>query len=130
MLSPGRMRAVRSSGTLACLGSAAAFGAMGALGKLAYDAGATVGTLLAARFLLAAALFWALVLASGSAGEVRSLGARDVAMGLALGACGYATQAGGYFAALERIDASLVSLLVYTSRRSSPPPRGSSAANA
>ena len=35
-------------------------------------------------------------------------------MGLALGAGGYALQAGCYFAALERIDASLLSLLLYT----------------
>ena len=40
--------------------------------------------------------------------------ARDVAIGLGLGAGGYAVQAGCYFAALERIDASLLSLLVYT----------------
>jgi drug/metabolite transporter (DMT)-like permease len=87
---------------------------MGVLGKLAYGDGATVGTLLAVRFLLAALLFWALVLATGGAGEIRALRGRDVAVALGLGACGYATQAGGYFAALERIDASLVALLIYT----------------
>jgi drug/metabolite transporter (DMT)-like permease len=108
------MRAVRSSGTLLCLASAAAFGAMAVLGKLAYDAGATVGTLLAARFVLAAALFWGLVLAGGGARELRAVGGRDVGVAVALGACGYAAQAGGYFAALERIDASLVALLIYT----------------
>jgi drug/metabolite transporter (DMT)-like permease len=108
------MRAVRSSGTLFCLGSAASFGAMAVLGKLAYDGGANVGTLLALRFLMASALFWALVLAAGPPGELRALGGRDVAVALGLGAGGYAAQAGGYFAALERIDASLVSLLIYT----------------
>jgi drug/metabolite transporter (DMT)-like permease len=110
----GRMSVVNSSGTLLCLGSAAAFGAMAVLGKLAYDDGATVGTLLAVRFLLAAALFWALVLAGGAAQELRALGGRDLGVGLALGACGYAIQAACYFAALERIDASLLSLLLYT----------------
>jgi len=114
MVPPARMRAVRSSGTLLCLGSGAAFGAMAIFGNLAYGHGATVGTLLSVRFLLAAALFWALVLAGGAAREVRALGARDVGVGLALGACGYALQAGCYFAALERIDASLLSLLLYT----------------
>src|SRR3977135_3494999 len=104
MLSPVRMRTVRSSGTLLCLGSGAAFGAMGIFGKLAYGEGVTVGTLLSLRFLLAARLFWGLVLASGAAHEVRALGARDVAIALALGACGYAIQAGSYFVALERID--------------------------
>jgi drug/metabolite transporter (DMT)-like permease len=102
------------SGTVLCLASAAAFGAMAVFGKLAYEGGATVGTLLAVRFALAATVFWALLLAGGAAGEVRALPGRDIALALALGACGYAAQAGGYFAALERIDASLLSLLVYT----------------
>jgi drug/metabolite transporter (DMT)-like permease len=104
--------AARRAGTLLCLASGAAFGAMGVFGKLAYEGGATVGTLLAVRFALAATLFWALVLASGAA---RGLRPRDVGAGLALGACGYALQAGLYFTALERIDASLLSLIVYTS---------------
>jgi drug/metabolite transporter (DMT)-like permease len=108
------MARVRSTGTLLCVGSAAAFGAMAVLGKLAYDEGATVGTLLAVRFALAAALFWALVLASGEAGDLRRLAPRDLATALALGACGYSAQAGCFFAALERIDASLLSLLLYT----------------
>jgi drug/metabolite transporter (DMT)-like permease len=101
---------MRSSGTILCLASAACFGAMAAFGKLAYDEGATVGTLLSVRFALAAAMFWALT----PAREVRSLGRRDVVVALGLGACGYALQAGCYFAALDRIDASLLSLLVYT----------------
>jgi drug/metabolite transporter (DMT)-like permease len=105
---------MRSPGTLMCLGSGAAFGAMAIFGKLAYGAGATVGTLLAVRFLLAAVVFWGLVLAGGAAREVRTLGRRDVGIALGLGGVGYATQAGCYFAALTRIDASLLSLLLYT----------------
>jgi drug/metabolite transporter (DMT)-like permease len=105
---------MRSSGTLMCLASGAAFGAMAIFGKLAYGEGATVGTLLAVRFLLAAAVFWAIVLASGAGREVRALPRRDVATALGLGGLGYALQAGGYFAALTRIDASLLSLLLYT----------------
>jgi drug/metabolite transporter (DMT)-like permease len=97
-----------------CLGSGAAFGAMAVFGKLAYGEGATVGTLLAVRFALAAALFWALVLAGGAAREVRALGRRNLAAGLGLGAFGYSLQSGCYFAALQRIDASLLSLLLYT----------------
>jgi drug/metabolite transporter (DMT)-like permease len=108
------MHAVRSSGTLLCLGSGAAFGAMAIFGKLAYSEGATVGTLLAVRFVLAAALFWTLLLAGGAVHEVRALGRRDIGVGLALGGCGYALQAGCYFGALEHIDASLLSLLLYT----------------
>ena len=101
---------MRSSGTFLCLASAAGFGAMAAFGKLAYDEGATVGTLLAVRFTLAAALFWLLT----PFREVRALGRRDFGIALGLGMCGYALQAGCYFAALDRIDASVLGLLVYT----------------
>ena len=105
---------MKSPGTLFCLGSGAAFGSMAIFGKLAYEQGATVGTLLAVRFTVAAALFWALVAAGGAIGEARALGRRDVGTGLALGAAGYAAQSGMYFLALERIDASILSLLLYT----------------
>jgi drug/metabolite transporter (DMT)-like permease len=105
---------MRTDGAVLCIASATAFGAMAVFGKLAYDEGATVGTLLAVRFTVAAALFWMLLLARGALGEVRALRRRDVRRGLALGACGYALQAGCYFAALERIDASLLALLLYT----------------
>jgi drug/metabolite transporter (DMT)-like permease len=106
---------VRSTGTLMCIGSAAGFGAMAVFGKLAYDEGTTVGTLLSARFALAAVLFWALLIAGGEAASgLRSLPRRDLAMALGLGAFGYAAQAGCFFAALDRIDASLLSLMLYT----------------
>jgi drug/metabolite transporter (DMT)-like permease len=106
--------AVRASGTTFCLAAASAFSAMAVFGRLAYANGATVGTLLAVRFVLAAALFWALLLASGGAAELRRVGARDVVVALGLGAVGYAAQAGAFFAALRRIDVSLLTLLVYT----------------
>jgi drug/metabolite transporter (DMT)-like permease len=87
---------------------------MAIFGKLSYGEGANLGTLLPVRFVLAAVVFWVIVLAGGAAREVLALTGRDVAAGLGLGACGYAIQAGCYFAALERIDASLLSLLLYT----------------
>jgi drug/metabolite transporter (DMT)-like permease len=93
-----------------CVASAACFGAMAVLGKLAYDGGATVGTLLSLRFAIAAALFWLFV----GRRELRLVRRGDVARGLALGAVLYAAQAGMFFAALSRLDASLLSLLVYT----------------
>src|SRR3954465_1386161 len=118
---------MRSSGTLMCLASGAAFGAMAIFGKLAYGEGATVATLLAVRFSLAAVVFWAIVLAGGSPRrrELRALPRPDprAALGaprralaplVGLGACGAALQAGCYFAALPRIDASLLSLMLYT----------------
>jgi drug/metabolite transporter (DMT)-like permease len=88
---------------------------MAIFGKLAYENGATVGTVLSVRFVLAAALFWMLVLAGRTVvAELRALAPRDIALALSLGAVGYALQAGFYFTALERIDASLLSLLLYT----------------
>ena len=103
------------TGALYCLASAAGFGAMGIFGKLAYDEGVTVGTLLSARFSLAAVVFWLILLyARGGMRELRSLTRRDLLTALALGAVGYGAQAGAYFAALDRIDASLLALLVYT----------------
>jgi drug/metabolite transporter (DMT)-like permease len=101
-------------GALLCLASAVAFGAMGIFGKLAYEHGATVGTLLAVRFVLAAALFWGLVLATGAGRHLRTLSHRDIGLALGLGAVGYSAQAGAYFIALTRLDASLLSLLLYT----------------
>lgn len=105
---------MRSSGTLMVLASGVAFGAMAIFGKLAYDEGTSVGTLLPVRFVLAALLFWAIVAVRGGAGQLRGLTRRQLGLGLALGACGYAVQAGCYFLALERIDASLLTLLLYT----------------
>jgi drug/metabolite transporter (DMT)-like permease len=50
----------------------------------------------------------------GRLGELRLLTRRDVGLALALGAIGYGAQAGSYFAALRRMDASLLAMLVYT----------------
>jgi drug/metabolite transporter (DMT)-like permease len=109
------MGPVSRTGALYCLASAAGFGAMGIFGKLAYDEGVTVGTLLSARFLLAAVMFWLILLfARGGFRELRSLSRRDLMIAVALGAVGYGAQAGAYFAALDRLDASLLALLVYT----------------
>ena len=51
---------------------------------------------------------------AGACATLRALPAATSAIALALGAVGYGAQAGAYFAALERLDASLLSLLVYT----------------
>jgi drug/metabolite transporter (DMT)-like permease len=104
----------RSSGTVFCLASGAAFGAMAIFAKLAYRQGATVATLLSFRFILAAAVFWLLLFAGGHLRELRALSRRQVRAGLLLGACGYAIQSGCYFSALKHVDASLLSLLLYT----------------
>ncbi len=96
---------------LLCLASAVAFGAMGIFGRLAYDDGVTVSTLLAVRFSLAALLFWAIVVLTG---RFTRLSRRDILIALALGAVGYSLQAGAYFAALQRIEPGLLSILLYT----------------
>jgi drug/metabolite transporter (DMT)-like permease len=102
--------AVNRIGTLLCLLSAASFGSMAIFGKLAYEAGVDVPTLLFVRFGLAAVVLWAVVAVTR-----RTLPPRGViAAALALGGIGYATQAGLFFAALERMDASLLALLLYT----------------
>jgi len=86
----------------------------GSVRQARLDQGATVGTLLSVRFTLAATLFWLLLAAGGALRELRTLRRRDVIAGLLLGTCGYAAQAGCYFTALNRIDASLLALLLYT----------------
>ena len=101
-------------GVLLCLASAVAFGAMAVFGKLAYGEGSTVGTLLSVRFAVAAVLLWILTASTGALAGLRRLPRRDVLAALTLGAVGYGAQAGAYFAALERLDASLLSLLLYT----------------
>jgi drug/metabolite transporter (DMT)-like permease len=101
-----------TAGAALCLVSAAGFGAMAIFGKLAYDAGVTVLTLLFVRFALAGAVFGGLLVVHRAL-WVRGLGRRQLAIGLGLGAV-YALQAGLYFAALDRLDASLLALLLYT----------------
>jgi drug/metabolite transporter (DMT)-like permease len=96
-------------GIVLCLVSACGFGVMAILAKEGYGAGLDVTTLLAGRFVLAASLFWGIVAARRPAWPPRRL----VLACLALGAIGYAGQAGLFFSALEHMDASLVSLLLY-----------------
>ncbi|MBG0816696.1 DMT family transporter [Planomonospora sp. ID82291] len=122
-------------GPALCLLSAACFGAMAVFGKLAYAAGVSPAALLLVRFGLAAAVLATLLLLrpglrrgpSPAAPEPRlgpspavpasrpgraSAGVLGTALGL--GAIGYAAQASLYFSALERMDASLLSLVFYT----------------
>jgi drug/metabolite transporter (DMT)-like permease len=98
-------------GALLCLLSAAGFGAMAIFGKLAYKEGVEVGDLLLVRFAMAAVLLLAVAAARGA---LRGLSRRAVLVALAMGAVGYATQSGLFFSALERMDASLLALVLYT----------------
>lgn len=106
-------------GLLLCLTSAASFGTLAIFATLAYDDGAGPVGLLAVRFALAAVLFWAVLGAQRLRGGVASGPLRGLARGqvlgaLALGGVGYTTQSGLFFAALERLDAAPLSLVLYT----------------
>jgi drug/metabolite transporter (DMT)-like permease len=101
-------------GALLCLTSAAGFATLGIFGRLASDAGASVTTTLLVRFALAALVFAVVVRATGGWPALRRLPRRVVVTGLALGAVGYSLQSGLYFAAIGRLDVSMVALLLYT----------------
>ena len=100
----------RRLGFAACLCSAVGFGALPVLGKEAYEAGLGPLSLLWGRFAIAAVAFWFLVIF-----VVRPVRppAALVVTGLLMGSLGYAVEAGLFFVALERVDASLVELLLY-----------------
>lgn len=114
-------------GPALCLVSASFFGAMPIFGKFAYEAGVSPSALLLVRFSLAAAVLAMLLLVRPGlrrthrdptggepAGRPTVSPRRVVAIALGLGAVGYAAQAGLYFSALQRMDASLLSLILYT----------------
>jgi drug/metabolite transporter (DMT)-like permease len=101
-------------GALLCLTSAAGFATLGIFGRLASEAGATLTTTLLVRFALAALVFAVVVRATGGWPALRRLPRRVVVTGLALGAVGYSLQSGLYFAAIGRLDVSMVALLLYT----------------
>jgi len=93
---------------------------MAIFAKQAYRDGLGVTTLLATRFALAAAIFWAIVWVRRARQPAAALAAavppaRNVVLAaILLGAVGYSVQAGLFFNALTYIDASLTSLLLYT----------------
>lgn len=109
-MSPALRKREHSLGVALTLTSAVTFGATGVLAKAAYASGVGVTSLLSVRFLIAAALLWLIVLVRRPALPPLRL----TLAALALGAVGYASEASLYFRALERLDASLVALLLAT----------------
>ncbi|GAA1873554.1 DMT family transporter [Asanoa iriomotensis] len=101
-------------GPALCLVSAMFFGAMPIFGKFAYEAGVSPGALLLVRFGLAALLLATLLLLRPGLRRGPRPSGRQIMIALGLGAVGYAAQAGLYFSALQRLDASLLSLILYT----------------
>jgi drug/metabolite transporter (DMT)-like permease len=110
MIDAGFLPLMSRLGAALVLASAVAFGVMPVFGKLAFEAGVSVTTLLAVRFAIAAPLLWAGVAVRKAYPRVP----RGVKLrALALGGFGYAVQSGLYFAALSRMDASVLSLILY-----------------
>ena len=88
--------------------SAAAFGLLAVFGRLALEEGVDLNTLLFARFGIAGVLLLPLALRRGL---LQRLTVRRLAIGLAMGAVGYALQATLYFAALQHTEVSQVALV-------------------
>jgi drug/metabolite transporter (DMT)-like permease len=110
MVTAAQMADMRT-GALLVLASAAAFGAMPIFGKLSFEAGVGVATLLFVRFAIAAPVLWAGVIAKG---HVLPRHRGILIRALLLGAVGYALQAGLYFLALQHMDASVLSMILYS----------------
>jgi len=106
---PARTARSASLGIAFVVASAAAFGAMAILARVAYAAGVDVVTLLALRFAIAAGAMLVIARWRGArfpAGT--TLGAL-----ILLGAIGYGGQAASFFTALTLAPAGLVALLLY-----------------
>ena len=101
-------------GALLCLLSASAFATLGIFGRLASDAGASIASTLLVRFAIAALVFWVVLRLTDGWGRLRTLPRHVVLTGLGLGAVGYSLQSGLFFAAIDRLDVSLVALILYT----------------
>lgn len=98
-------------GGLLCVLSAVGFGLMAIFAKLAYAEGVSVDELIMVRFGMAGAILLAVCLATGA---LRGMRRSTVLAALAMGAFGYAAQAGLYLAAVSRVDASQVALVFST----------------
>ncbi|KIL37137.1 hypothetical protein SD70_31045 [Gordoniibacillus kamchatkensis] len=99
-------------GVLLTIASAAGFGVMGIIAKLAYAQGVTVGTLLAYRFAIAAALFWAWIALSRRAAAPLRWRER-IALWI-MGTLGYAVMASLMFTSFSLMSASLAEMLFYS----------------
>lgn len=98
-------------GALFVLCSGAGFGTLGVLGVVAGEVGLSIPTVLFFRFALATALVWSVLAIRG---ELRLLSGRNLLVGFALGAFGYAAMSGLYFVGLEFMTAGMVGIVLYT----------------
>ncbi len=97
-------------GVLLLMLASAGFAWMVIGAKLAYGDGANVVTLLGVRFTIGASVLWLLAVRKGVA---RVPSRRDALLALGLGAF-YCVETSFVFTALQRMDASLVELLIFT----------------
>lgn len=98
-------------GVALILCSGVGFATLGVLGVVAGDTGLSIPTILFFRFALATVVVWAFF---GARGRIERLRGRALAIGLALGAVGYATMGGLYFVGLEFMTAGMVAIVLYT----------------
>lgn len=103
------MTGSRAVGIALVIGSAVAFGAMAIFARVAYASGVDTPTLLALRFTAAGGVLAVLARIRGAAMPRR----RDLAILVAMGAAGYASQSLAFFVALTYAPAGVVALLLY-----------------
>jgi drug/metabolite transporter (DMT)-like permease len=103
------IRRPATAGLALTLTSAVLLSGLGVTTQLAFEAGASVGTLLSGRFWVAAAALWPLALILRARRPTR----RQTAAGLLLGV-GFSAHAWLFSASLARLDAALVDLLLFT----------------
>lgn len=107
------MRSPRVVGIALVLASAVGYGSGGLFAKPVYAAGVGWLPLLSWRFLVAAALAWAVVLLRPTTrAALRALPRRTALASLALGV-GFVGNSATYYAALETVSLSLAALIVY-----------------
>jgi drug/metabolite transporter (DMT)-like permease len=102
-----RSRSPERVGALLCLVAGGSFALQPVLVKVAFDGGASVASVGAIRFALAAAVFALLARRAIAAAPARTL-LPPFVLGLTI----YGLETGLFFASLERIDVSLASLLM------------------
>ncbi|WP_247002261.1 EamA family transporter [Halosolutus gelatinilyticus] len=93
------------------LTSAVGFGTLGIFGVIAAEEGLSIPSVLALRFSLATVVVWAV---RWYRDRFRVPSGRVLAIAVALGAIGYATQSGLYFFGLEFMTAGMVAIVLYT----------------
>lgn len=90
--------------------SACGFATLSVFIRMAFNAGATMTTILSARFLLGAALLWLVVFVTGKLSLLRK---RDLFPLILLGTLGYGLMSACFAQAVHHLTASLASLLLY-----------------